>query len=56
MKKWQKAIVQQAIKRAAEKIEKGPETLINVFNSGFILDLKRIKVKIIKSLGNLYCK
>lgn len=44
MKNFRKLAAKAALQRIKERAEQGPETHINVFNSGFVLDLKKVKI------------
>lgn len=46
MKKWQSFLIERAAKQAKERLERSEGTeLINLFNTGIIVDLKKLKVK-----------
>ncbi len=51
MKKWQRRTVHAVAKRMKDKVEKnGTEQFINLFNSGIVLDLKKLKIKALETL------
>lgn len=50
MKKWQKLVIRTAAKRILNNLERGPETTINLFNSGFIISSKQITRKALETL------
>lgn len=56
MKQWQIKIIQMAAIRAKERLEKKKQqTFLNIFNTGIVVDLEKVKRKGVEIIINL-CK
>lgn len=52
MKKWGKTLIRNALQVAERSVEKQPETKLNLFNTGIIVDLKQAQERIIEIVRN----
>jgi hypothetical protein len=51
VKNWQSILIRKAATEARKRLEKSDkEELLNLFNSGIVVDLKRVKIKAIELL------
>lgn len=46
MKKWQRSLIGRVAKQTRERVEQSDRIeMINLFNSGIVIDLKKVKIK-----------
>lgn len=48
MENFRKVATRAVIVRAKIKAESSPKTLINLFNSGYVIDIKKLKIMALK--------
>lgn len=50
MRNWQRFLIEKAAKEAKNRLEKSDkQELLNLFNCGIVLDLKKLKIKAIET-------
>lgn len=50
MKKWQSFLIEKAAKEAKARLERSEKNeLLNLFNCGIVIDLKKLKIKAIET-------
>lgn len=50
MKKWQVFLIEKAARQAKQRLEQSEGIeMVNLFNSGIIVDLKKLKIKAIET-------
>lgn len=50
MRNWQHFLIEKAAKEAKNRLEKSDkQELLNLFNCGIVLDLKKLKIKAIET-------
>jgi len=52
VKKWGKTLIRNALQVAERSVEKQPETKLNLFNTGIIIDVKQAQERIIEIVRN----
>lgn len=43
MKKYQRLLLKTTVQTMKRKVENGPETWVNLFDSGFVINVKKVK-------------
>lgn len=55
MKKWQSFLIERTARQVKESLERSEGTeLINLFNTGIVIDLKKLKIKAIETGLKIY--
>lgn len=51
MKKWQRSLIEKTAAAALKRVEQSDRVeLINLFNSGIVVDIKKVKIKALETV------